>query len=679
MILSQKQLDQLQKDVATGSTVAQVKLGRAYVYGWGVDQDYAKAAELFKIAAAAGSLDATVGLAILYDSGRAVPQDKVLAKKYFDAAITNGNTWAFFVVALKYKKTGTPESVKRALELMHKALDDENGDMEMRMEAAITLAIWYMKGIGGAPDAERQFQYFLKAADLGSPAGCACVAALYWNGIGVKQDYGLGFDYNLKAAQSGDPNAAVSLAEAFEWGQGAPANLVKALEMYKLAAQNGKSTAPILALLVNKIMYPDGHNEIEFLSAMQQCDAIEYSAMEHYKIAGCADQCGDSAGANRHFRKMRSAKKFAEVVATIKMDLHLIEYFRNERMNDYFLALASSAVLTRIEGTSVRIFVPTGPNGYSEMSKSIILQSLDLWLQSMVEQLVVVEANNEQDCDFRFLPVSKKIFFGTAIARTCYSNQSAGVFLASAKRVLIQLPQSDLVSLDDQRNFKHICLHEIGHALGLRGHSIFASDVMFGTQSHLTVLSERDIGAIRALYDPGAERRIEAIVRGEVERNNPFAQSRLGMFYQATWREHEAIPLLEKASDLNVPQAQCLLGLLYWKRLHFKDAASMFEKAAQGGVPQAQLYRNFLIGVGNKTTLENLEALRRAAAYGDKTSLVSLGVLYAFGDDNLPRDAVKAGELFKQAADQGSDVAKILLLVNTTVAGYEKWVRGFKF
>jgi tetratricopeptide (TPR) repeat protein len=54
--------------------------------------------------------------------------------------------------------------------------------------------------------------------------------------------------------------------------------------------------------------------------------------------------------------------------------------------------------------------------------------------------------------------------------------------------------------------FKYVALHEIGHVLGIRGHSTNPNDVMYATlQPQSASLSARDIATIRALYQQKPE------------------------------------------------------------------------------------------------------------------------------------------------------------------------------
>jgi hypothetical protein len=53
------------------------------------------------------------------------------------------------------------------------------------------------------------------------------------------------------------------------------------------------------------------------------------------------------------------------------------------------------------------------------------------------------------------------------------------------------------------RDMRKVCLHELGHAYGLQGHSPFSDDIMFATTSRNQgdSLSMRDVKSIQRLYE----------------------------------------------------------------------------------------------------------------------------------------------------------------------------------
>ena len=654
-------LDGLKRSADAGDSRAQVLIGRACLYGRGVAIDYKQAGIYFSRAAQSddinASLDAKVGLAILKAGGKGVDKDQRAAYLTIEWAAREKNTWAIISLALSHYQLGTAEAFARALTLMDQAIDDLNGETEMRAEAAETVARWYAgdKTKGIERDEDKQCQYFLKAAKMGG--GSAVVA-----------------------------HAMQALGERYEWGNDLPVDFTKANEMYKLARKNGSPAASFysakLASSTKEGSEKKYHSAWD-LPDLEKLDTSTLGAEEIFNIACAVDLCGEKDEALKLFKRVKQASDFAQLSPYIKEDLQLIEYFRSLKMDDYFEVLASSAVLTRFEKRILKVYLPIGESGYSRREKELIWQALNAWLDALDKGLSLTSVEDENNCDLCFLPVKKDIFYGTAVARTCYGDNDGKRLLDCAGRTVIQLPKSDLASVDEETNCIHTYLHEIGHALGLRGHSIFSSDVMFGLQSHITDLSPRDVSAIKTLYSNGAEGKIENILLDQAAGKNPFALSRLGLYHQANWRDEEALTALEEASALGNAKAQLLLGLLYWRRLDFQKAADLFDQAAAAGLVQASVYRNFLTGHpgnnGSVVSKESLEALHKAAATGDGQAMISLGLIYAFGDQTHEPDLPKAYSFFKRASEQGSASATLLLsMTNVVSASQFVWNRVFK-
>jgi TPR repeat protein len=69
-----------------GNAAAQNTLGVLYANGYGVQQDYFKAAAWYRKAAEQGDPNALNNLGIMYDNGHGVPKDYVQARKWYDLA-----------------------------------------------------------------------------------------------------------------------------------------------------------------------------------------------------------------------------------------------------------------------------------------------------------------------------------------------------------------------------------------------------------------------------------------------------------------------------------------------------------------------------------------------------------------------------------------------------------------
>ena len=84
--ISAEDLQTLHTQAIQGNAEAQVSIGRLYVSGHGVPQDYGKAREWYEQAAPQGDAWAQVNLGLLYASGQGVPQDDVRTYMWYNLA-----------------------------------------------------------------------------------------------------------------------------------------------------------------------------------------------------------------------------------------------------------------------------------------------------------------------------------------------------------------------------------------------------------------------------------------------------------------------------------------------------------------------------------------------------------------------------------------------------------------
>lgn len=81
----------LKEKAEQGDAVAQNKLGEAYEYGKGVDQDLREAAYWYKKAAGKGLAEAQFNLGVLYGAGEGVPQSFDKAVELLEKASRQGH------------------------------------------------------------------------------------------------------------------------------------------------------------------------------------------------------------------------------------------------------------------------------------------------------------------------------------------------------------------------------------------------------------------------------------------------------------------------------------------------------------------------------------------------------------------------------------------------------------
>ena len=147
---------------AGGKTVRAQKLyeiGNQYYYGDGAEQDYVKALEYYRQAAAMGYAEAFNDLGVMYHYGYGVNQDYNLAETYYREAITMGDDYALLNLGILCQNS-------------------------QRFEEALV--------------------YYLEAVQKGSLEALNYLGIMYEYGYGVEQDYGMAEQYYEQAVQKGE-------------------------------------------------------------------------------------------------------------------------------------------------------------------------------------------------------------------------------------------------------------------------------------------------------------------------------------------------------------------------------------------------------------------------------------------------------------------------------------------
>jgi TPR repeat protein len=217
---------------------AMTNLGWLYQHGQGVEQDYAKAHEWYEKAADKGEENAMANLGVLYAQGLGVEQDYVKARELFEKAADKGDPTGMNGLGWLYQNgQGVTQDYAKARELFEKAADkDEENAMN-------SLGWLYQHGQGVEQDYAKAREWYEKAAAKDNVTAMNSLGWLYRNGHGVAQDYARAREWYEKAAEKGDVNAMVNLGVLYANGQGVEQDYVKAREWYEKAAEKGDAIA----------------------------------------------------------------------------------------------------------------------------------------------------------------------------------------------------------------------------------------------------------------------------------------------------------------------------------------------------------------------------------------------------------------------------------------------------
>ena len=171
-----------------GYSQAQSRVGKRYLTGYGVPQDYVRGFQWSLKAAEQGFAPAENDVGVAYFNGYGVPAD-----------LTQAIMWH-----------------KKAAEAGY-------------ADAQFRLGNYYSEGSGVSKDLAKAFQWNLKAAEQGHVESEIAAASAYYHGDGVPQDYAKAFFWYEKAARQGNSWAQIMVADLYWAGNGVKKDLDSAL------------------------------------------------------------------------------------------------------------------------------------------------------------------------------------------------------------------------------------------------------------------------------------------------------------------------------------------------------------------------------------------------------------------------------------------------------------------
>jgi len=225
-----------------------LQLGHLYcnpgIYGR-VQQNYDKARQCYKKAAALGSREAIFNLGCLYYNGHGVPVNHVKANKYFEEVVQSHYESDEIYYATKYyigKIYYITGNYIKAKEYFEKATQLPNP------YARYWLGYMYYFGKGIAPDYIKARQYFeLSCYNNNANFYLACI---YFYGLGCQHNFDRARQYfesyihGIEYTQDQHlPQALFYLGYIYEKGYGVPQNYAKAKIYYEQSANMNESNA----------------------------------------------------------------------------------------------------------------------------------------------------------------------------------------------------------------------------------------------------------------------------------------------------------------------------------------------------------------------------------------------------------------------------------------------------
>jgi predicted Zn-dependent protease len=181
--------------------------------------------------------------------------------------------------------------------------------------------------------------------------------------------------------------------------------------------------------------------------------------------------------------------------------------------NDYFMSVTPGGKCFRWsqQKMPIRVFIAQGTPaiGFRESFGQDLSDALNEWSQATESRVtfMLVSDLTQADiyCDWTADP-NHIVQSGTAVegglTRLTAQQRDSGpdVQISRARMTILTTGGGGSPRTDNE--MKKVCLHEVGHAMGLNGHSGSNQDIMFYTEinSDWPVLSARDKATINRLY-----------------------------------------------------------------------------------------------------------------------------------------------------------------------------------
>lgn len=242
----------------------------------------------------------------------------------------------------------------------------------------------------------------------------------------------------------------------------------------------------------------------------------------------------------------------------------------------------------------LKVYIANGVGipGWNAQMKQAVTQAMRSWQVASRGKLTFSQTYNENNADIivrwqknfsdNILGVSPFQSVGDTIVR---SDINLAVYYPDSN---VPIPYGELVT---------IATHEMGHAIGLKGHSPFPDDIMYFSTSHgdNQGLSQRDINTIGMLY------KLDADVQNNTGMSTALTKKyyqlyELGLKAQTGNRPAEAISYYRQALQLNraMPEAKFNLGALLINEGNKMVRANDLRNAQRNFAEATQLYSEVL-------------------------------------------------------------------------------------
>ena len=256
--------------------------------------------------------------------------------------------------------------------------------------------------------------------------------------------------------------------------------------------------------------------------------------------------------------------------------------------DNYIDYVTPSGELTRWHSFPLKVYIQPGKQ------KSTALLALGEW-QKKTNKLISFEYTNSPldakiivDFTNKLEDTSTKEAYIAGYSKPYYQGEN---IIKSEIHILSVDPQTGQ-EMESAKLF-HTIVHEVGHSLGLNGHSPKQNDVMYYSSSSTKELTQRDLNTINLLYKIDKKTlasRTKTRPDVELEQALDYVKavpdkatgwSKLGDYYSGKKMYAEAIKNYKKAVSVepNNAEANALLGVAYSDAKDSKNAYTSLKKA----------------------------------------------------------------------------------------------------
>jgi len=268
---------------------------------------------------------------------------------------------------------------------------------------------------------------------------------------------------------------------------------------------------------------PDYHAELAH--AYEACDDPENAKLEYH---AALQLNGDNRLANSGLERLESVSAVSMPSHSAENNTELrddfpyakagnctvsVSFVKNRKATVDYLAAACGKHMTRWANnqTSFGLYVDDGRGvpGYRSGYRQLVINAFATWVKASENRLTYKVVNTPQEANISVYWVAsrtkdmKEGELGVTKWRALFHKNEPNLLMPQSAQVFILTLAPNSTESVSYVAMRAICLHELGHTLGITGHSPYPGDVMYATLSPYDIpnnLTDRDVATIKRLY-----------------------------------------------------------------------------------------------------------------------------------------------------------------------------------